>query len=195
MAYLPWLRNLSRRERLRPRADRDDEHLREMFNAARDGDIYQLNAALETLAQSREQININMLHIPTGSDISWTPLHAAVDGGHFDMVTLLIALGADLEACEGFMGGALTPFHLAVKSGSPAMVRFLLDSGADAHAHWYDRQDYGIATFLAIGPDREPEATIEVVDMLLDRGLDINEPSPWYSLNRLYITASNHQQS
>ncbi|KAL8419914.1 hypothetical protein RB594_002897 [Gaeumannomyces avenae] len=197
MAYLPWLRNLRRRERFRPRADEDDEHLREMFNAARDGDINQFKVALETLAQSREQINISMLHIPTDSDISRTPLHDAVYGGHFDMATLLIALGADLEACEGFGGGALTPFHWAVKFGNPAMVRLLLDSGADAHVRWYDREDYGIATFLAIGPDpfmgsdyvREPEAIIEIVDMLLDRGLDINEPSPWCEGNRLLYHA------
>lgn len=183
----PWLRNIRRRERHRPTADDDDEHLREMFNAARDGDINRLKVALETLAQSREQINISMLHELNDWDVSWTPLHAAVYGGHFDVATLLIALGADLEACEGYMGGAFTPFHLAVKSGNPAMVRLLLDSGANADARWYDhgRQDYGIATFLAIGPGREPEATIEVIDMLLDHGLDINEPSPWCKGNRL----------
>ncbi|KAL8375824.1 hypothetical protein RB595_007104 [Gaeumannomyces hyphopodioides] len=187
----PWLRKIRRRERHRRTADDDDEHLREMFDAALYGDINRLKVALETLAQSREQINISMLHESDGLDVGWTPLHAAVYGGHFDVAALLIALGADVEACEGYLGGLCTPFHLAVESGNPAMVRFLLDSGANAGAHWYHhgREDYGIATFLAIGPGREPEAAIEVIDMLLDHGLDINEPSPGCRGNRLMYDA------
>ncbi|KLU83143.1 hypothetical protein MAPG_02208 [Magnaporthiopsis poae ATCC 64411] len=173
----PWLLDIERREQLRPVAEDDDEHLREIFHAARDGDIGRLKAALETLTQSREQVNISMRH-----DLDYlceTPLNAAARGGHFDVTVLLIALGADLEASAGERGDMFTPLHNAVESGNPAMVRLLLDSGANIQAPWVTEMDglYGNATVLVVKPDKEPEAMIETMDMLLDRGLDVEGSS------------------
>ncbi|EJT70673.1 hypothetical protein GGTG_11696 [Gaeumannomyces tritici R3-111a-1] len=105
----PWLLEILRRERHRPRADRNDEHLGAMFDAASTGDFNRLKVALVTLTQSREQIDASMLHEHGGWDRHVTPLHAAASGGHLDAATLLIALGADLEASVGQAGDRFTP--------------------------------------------------------------------------------------
>ncbi|KAL8289680.1 hypothetical protein RB597_001357 [Gaeumannomyces tritici] len=188
----PWVLEILRRERHRPTADPNDEQLREMFNAAYDGHVDRLKVALTTLTQSREQVNISMLHYHEGWNHVQTPLHAAAIRGHLDAATLLIAFGADLEACVGYMGDQYTPLHYAVRSGSPTLVRLLLNSGADVTARWnqYLGDDEGIATFLALECGHEPEPIIETIDLLLNGGLDVNEPSyEHYEGNRLTYKA------
>lgn len=191
----PWVLEIFRRERHRPRANYNDQQLRNMFNAALDGHVDRLKAALTTLTQSRERVNISMFHYRKDWNYILTPLHAAAIHGHLDAATLLIALGADLEAYTRHRG-EYTPLHYAVGSGNSALVRLLLDSGADVTARW--NQDYtpefdggeGIATFLAVKPGLEPESIIETIDLLLDAGLDINEPSEeWFEGNRLTYEA------
>ena len=66
---------------------------------------------------------------PTGS--SWTPLHAAAENGHDQMVVWLIKNGATVNVRDS---RGNTPLHLAAAEGSEATSRCLLDGGADLSA-------------------------------------------------------------
>ncbi|KAL8413527.1 hypothetical protein RB594_004968 [Gaeumannomyces avenae] len=172
-----WLREIRRRERHRPIADRDDALLLKMVWATRHGHLDRFKEVLEALTRSRGQVDINMYHdfpeedAPEGE----TLLHTAVRHGHPDVAALLISLGADLEASVGYNDDMYTPLHKAVLQSNVALVRLLLDSGADVHARWYsDGGDDGTATVLATY--RRGKAAIDTLDILLDYGLDINDP-------------------
>jgi ankyrin repeat protein len=60
-----------------------------------------------------------------------TPLHYAVVTGHKDLVSLLIARGADINARDN--RGA-TPLHLAVDRVQREIAHFLISRGADINA-------------------------------------------------------------
>ena len=61
-----------------------------------------------------------------------TALHWAAQRGDIEIVELLRAAGADLEARTRL--GSHTPLHVASRSARPGAVRALLDAGADAGA-------------------------------------------------------------
>ena len=63
---------------------------------------------------------------------SWTPLHSAVAGGHKDVVELLIAKGADVNAKNDKYGG--TPLLHAAGEGHKEIVELLIAAGADVNA-------------------------------------------------------------
>lgn len=65
-----------------------------------------------------------------------TVLHAAAANGRSDVVKLLIAFGADVNAfTEGQCGSnGPTALHLAARCGSAAACKALLAAGADADA-------------------------------------------------------------
>ena len=56
-----------------------------------------------------------------------TALHAAASSGHAEVVRLLLAAGAELEALQT---GDWTPLHVAADLGHAAVVAVLLESGA-----------------------------------------------------------------
>jgi ankyrin repeat protein len=60
-----------------------------------------------------------------------TPLHAAVARNQADVVTLLIAKGADVNAKQQ---GGWSPLHAAASNGREDLVRTLLAHGASAFA-------------------------------------------------------------
>ncbi|KAJ1480115.1 ankyrin repeat protein, partial [Baffinella frigidus] len=60
-----------------------------------------------------------------------TPLHGAVEGGHDDVVKLLLDKFADVHVKTTDDD---TPLHLAVDGGHCTTARMLLDSGADLDA-------------------------------------------------------------
>nr|XP_056703559.1 NF-kappa-B inhibitor beta [Euleptes europaea] len=65
----------------------------------------------------------------------YTPLHLAVLRKDLEMVSLLIAGGADLNKPELSCGRS--PLHLAVESQNPEVVEYLLRAGADPEARMY----------------------------------------------------------
>ena len=64
----------------------------------------------------------------TGED---TPLHLAVRQNNPDIVKLLIAKGADVNATNQ---DVWTPLHTAAQYGHPEMVKLLIEAGADVNA-------------------------------------------------------------
>lgn len=70
--------------------------------------------------------------IKRGADVNhlgWSPLHYAASKGHADMVKLLIANKAIVNAPSP---DGTTPLMMAAYAGSDESVRILLDAGADA---------------------------------------------------------------
>jgi len=100
--------------------------------------------ALKDVPQPRARFGeIATLLIDAGAEVDakartgyQTPLHLAVGSGHPDMVRLLIARGADVNARDEHLGGR-APLHLACDGGmlrdkaQVDIVRMLLENGAD----------------------------------------------------------------
>jgi ankyrin repeat protein len=88
---------------------------------------------------------------------SRTPLRWAAEKGHDEMVRLLIAKGADMDAYA---------LCWAAEAGHTETVRLLIDEGADVDG----RGDYG-TTALAYAAWYGHTAT---VDLLIEKGADVN---------------------
>ena len=80
-------------------------------------------------------------HLVEGVDVNakfkdgWTPLHMAAEGGHREIVDLLIAKGADINATAGAGDGVgWTPLHEAAEGGHKKVVELLILKGADINA-------------------------------------------------------------
>lgn len=61
----------------------------------------------------------------------WTPLHEACNHGHFNVASILIKSGANVNA-KGYED--VTPLHDAALVGQLKMVKLLLSHGADPKA-------------------------------------------------------------
>jgi ankyrin repeat protein len=77
-------------------------------------------------------------HLVEGVDVNakfkdgWTPLHMAAEEGHREIVDLLIAKGADINATAGAGAGVgWTPLHEAAEEGHKKVVGLLILKGAD----------------------------------------------------------------
>ena len=77
-------------------------------------------------------------HIAAGTDVNaidddWgaPPLHLAADQGYKEIVELLIAKGADVNAKNKF---GSTPMHKAARRGQKEVNELLIDNGADVNA-------------------------------------------------------------
>ncbi|MFD9433118.1 ankyrin repeat domain-containing protein [Streptomyces sp. NPDC060002] len=97
-----------------------------------------------------------------------TALDRAVEQGHADVVRRLVGAGADLEQQAGEYQES-TLLCLAASHGHTAVVRVLLDAGARTGAQ--GRLGYVPLVLAATTGD---EGHPETVDLLLDRGADIN---------------------
>lgn len=72
-----------------------------------------------------------ILSITLMISIGWTALHEACSYGWKEVVEVLVAGGADVNA-QGLDRD--TPLHDACTSGNLSMVKFLVEKGADPHA-------------------------------------------------------------
>jgi ankyrin len=99
----------------------------------------------------------------------YTPLHYAVYKGHKEMVRLLIARGAAVDA-RTHDGSAKTPLHMAAETGHLAIARFLLDRGSkiDETAKGIYHQGFTPLHFAAANGHEA------VVEMLIKKGANVN---------------------
>ncbi len=105
--------------------------------------------------------------LQTSSD-GWTALHAAAVQGHADVVAILLAAGADVDALDEY---GSTPLLNAAGPSNAASVALLLEAGADLH---YRDSLYGQTPIR-----RAAEwGKAEVLRPLLAAGADPNEWSP-----------------
>lgn len=109
-----------------------------------------------------------------------TALHFAAEGGHVDVVRLLIERGANVEAKDA---ADETPLHVAVAKGQAKCVAELLRSGADAWAHKNSqgKSAYAQAQEMAKedGGSEVLKAFNEVYDMGGSEHSDSNKPPRW----------------
>ena len=103
-----------------------------------------------------------------------TPLHGAAEGGHGEIVELLITAGADLHATTVSMlgGGGWIPLHSAARQGHRGIVELLIEMGTDVNT----RDSVGKSTLH----DATLEGHKEIVELLINKGADLNAESGYY---------------
>jgi ankyrin repeat protein len=83
------------------------------------------------------------IYAPAGEKNGLTALQAAVEGGHTNLVKMLIEKGADVHAA----------LRVAAEKGHTDLVRMLIEKGADVNTptengvvrlHWRQLQEEGI---------------------------------------------------
>jgi ankyrin repeat protein len=94
------------------------------FYAAMFGNAAQVQEFLE------QDPTLPQLYGPYGT----TALHLAVYHGRRDIVTLLLAYGANIEAQMRDRTLCYTPLHVAILMNQLEMARLLLEEGANVHA-------------------------------------------------------------
>ena len=135
----------------------------DFYEAAKAGDLENVKELLEDNSSLAFSVNRGRC------DKNWTPLHAASLHGHSEVVELLLAHKADVNARIGhglgFSGNEdLTPLHLAAGEGYKDVVKILLAKGANVNA-------YAIGTPLH---SATAEGHMDVVKILLAKGADVN---------------------
>ncbi len=110
-----------------------------------------------------------------GGWLGGTPLHYAARDSHKEIIELLIAKGADLNAR---MGEGLTPLHQAAYGGQKEAVELLIAAGADVNAK--DRGGvtplHQVAFFASplFNHQAASNGRKEVVELLIAKGADLN---------------------
>lgn len=134
--------------------------------------------ALQTAAATAypEAFDIVQLLLEHGADPNTEGgfYHTALQGAaaftdHFDSLsslTLLLDHGANINTAGGTYGSAL---HAAVYKAKPALVRLLLERGADVNMHV---GSWGSPLYTAV--TTAYESAVEVAEILLDHGAEIN---------------------
>ena len=103
------------------------------------------------------------------------PIHCAArhSNGNADVLKLLIAHGADVNACNFFN---VTPLHMAVRDRCVEAVRIFLVHGADANAEDRGRSSTPLRRAIALtgrgGTGGKKAEAVEIVRLLLEHGAD-----------------------
>jgi cytohesin len=124
--------------------------------AAEDGNI---EAVKQNLA---EGIDVDTRLPSTFGHIGETPLHGAATFGHKEIVELLIAKGADVNAKGGVIKGTI-PLHKAASNGHKEVAEVLIAKGADVNA----KSENGITPL-------HYAASKEIAELLLAKGANVN---------------------
>lgn len=144
------------------RAPEDSVEYEELFNAASEGDIDRLEAAL------LPSLSVNALEADRLQGRA--ALHMAAQSGSVPAIQFLLAHGAkvDLPNSEG-----ATPLHEAAFFAHPEAIIALLDAGADINLPTGDYNHTALHNVLKYKNTVTPQQ-IETIKLLLDRGLDLN---------------------
>eukprot|EP01098_Paradermamoeba_levis_P003624 TRINITY_DN1626_c0_g1_i4.p1 TRINITY_DN1626_c0_g1~~TRINITY_DN1626_c0_g1_i4.p1 ORF type:complete len:200 (-),score=39.39 TRINITY_DN1626_c0_g1_i4:65-664(-) len=126
--------------------------VRALVAASQKGDVLEVTFLLD------QGVNVNDMY--NGS----TPLHFAIQYGHFSLVQLLIDRGADVNAEE--KEWHQSPLHFAIYHQNFSAVQLLIDRGSDVNA-----KDICVWTPLHFAVHLGYSS---VVQLLIDRGSDVN---------------------
>jgi len=126
----------------------------DLHSACKNGDARRVKALLES---GKGDVNAR------DSEFGSSPLHWAAGGGHVEIMEMLLAKGANIEAKDK---DGMTPLHAAAAKGQAAAVKLLLDKGADVNSR---RNDGATALHGAALLDRT-----EVLPLLIAAGADVN---------------------
>ena len=95
------------------------------FDACRRGDAEHVRRRLDSDPQLAHAT------LPNAPHAGWTALHTAARAGHDEVLNVLLAHGAVVDAREA--GDNTTALHWAAARADVPLVRTLLDAGADVH--------------------------------------------------------------
>lgn len=134
---------------------------------------YSNSSALHSAAASNDISNVQYL-LSQGANVNArtsmslrTPLHYAAKNNkgdsHFEVAQLLLNNGADVNAKDHY---GKTPLYLLVENGELKIIKLLLDFKADIHII-YDECNL---IFFTVDFNKN----IEVLQLLVDNGLDVN---------------------
>lgn len=125
-------------------------------------DVFEASA-LGMADRVREQVRLDPALVRGTSGDGWTPLHLAAHFGRSEVMDVLLAAGADVEARST---NALrnTPLHAAAAGRSKEAVALLVSRNADVTA-----RQHGGWTALH---QAAQAGLVEVARLLLDRGAD-----------------------
>ncbi len=131
--------------------------VRALFEAARDGDLEQLRAAMRNGASVNDATQKGL-----------TVLMVAAHCGHEALVAELLAQGADVDARDGTGSSALLR---SATLGHASVVRLLLEQGADLSA----AKDTGTTALHRAAR----EGHTAIVALLVDRGMHVDCRNSW----------------
>lgn len=143
-----------------------------LFAAIRRGDVA-LSNLLAVRAKDVDFIDARCDPAPTPAfGLNMTPLQVAAHLGHLPICKTLLALGADIHAtCEG----KPEALPLAVQAGHIEVARCLLEHGANPYMNRWG----GTVLHLHAERDDSPDnSSADMLNLLLDHGIDINQPGP-----------------
>lgn len=152
------------------RAPEDSVEYEELFNAASEGDVEHLEAAL-LLSPNVNALEADRLQ-------GRAALHMAAQHGSVPALQFLLAHGAkvDLRNSEGE-----TPLHEAAYFAHPEAIGALLDAGADINLPTGDYSYTALHNVLK-HKNTVTRKHIDAIELLLDRGSDVNaEADSWGS--------------
>ncbi|KAM6540006.1 hypothetical protein FALCPG4_001750 [Fusarium falciforme] len=115
------------------------------------------------------EVNPHLWEMASPHGFCLTPLQAALEGNHEELVSMLLEAGADFNA-PAFGKGGKTALQAAVGSGSFSFVEDLVSQGADVNAP--PAREYG-ATALQFAAIR---GHYNIAVFLLENGADVNAP-------------------
>jgi ankyrin repeat protein len=125
----------------------------EIHDAAKAGDLAKVKALLKE----------NPKLVLSKDKEGWTPLHVAAENGCKDVVELLLASKADVNAIGKF---GLAPLHLAARKGSKDVAQLLLANKARVNARNNNRE-----TPLHLAALK---GDLDMVELLLTNKADVN---------------------
>ncbi len=188
-------------------AEEKPEIIRILLDAGADPNVknsYRGETVLHTAAMHGAVDTAKMMlkaHADVNTRNRWddTPLLTAVERNHSDIVALLIANGADLEAAKPYDGS--TPLLNAVKSSRHSIIHMLVQAGANVNA----ADKYGNTPLsLAQDPDtlsllRESGAQAASADTKsiignYEKAYDSGDIAMPYLIGELYDTRLNDHQ-
>ncbi|MCK5057207.1 MAG: ankyrin repeat domain-containing protein [Candidatus Aminicenantes bacterium] len=131
-----------------------------IHEAARRGDLKKVE---ELLAKDPGLANARITSAEEGANFRKTPLHFAAEFGGKEIVTLLLANKADVDARTAF---GFSPLHYAAMKGQKEVAELLISNGCKLDL----KNTFNITPiFLAAS-----QGHVEIVEMLVSKGIDIN---------------------
>jgi uncharacterized protein len=121
------------------------------------------------------------IRAPTPGNMS--PLMYAAREGKIDAARLLLDAGANVNEVDK---NDISPLFMAISNNHPDMARFLIEKGANINAKdWYGRTplfaavemrnaDMDYRTFELLQTPEDRKAMLDLIKMLLDKGVDPN---------------------
>ena len=153
---------------------------KKLYEAAKEGNAHKV----ETLVKEGADVN----HVDPHKELEFTPLHAAAQHGHLDIVKFLFDQGANINKASSY--GDWSPLQLACRNNQDHVVRWLLDNGAKTKNTLEHAQNGKVRKILIehiLAPEKWAEAGmnerllyaveighIDTVKDCLENGADVN---------------------